>query len=151
METSREQDDLTRGPQAGSAGGRSTVAPRYGVRSHALRVRFNSPAEFTDELRARGPNVEPVVRLTYRWTRDANGLPLHHLSVVASYVRRLPCGRIVVAELAHYAGEVWRGLHEEASQRCRERAGRARDDVARAARELGLEVCAGVYIDGAGE
>ena len=117
---------------------------------HLLRVRFNNPAEFAAELRARGPNLEPVVRLTYRWAADANGLPLRHLSVVAGYLRRLPGGTVVATELVHYAGEVWRGLHEEASQRCQQRADGVRDHVARAAQELGLEVSAGVYTAHAG-
>jgi hypothetical protein len=119
-----------------------------------LLVRFSSPAEFAAELRARGPNVEPVVRLTFRWTaasgalplQAASGaLPLHHLSVVASYLRRLSDGALVVHELTHYAGDIWRGIPTDGSERSRARASEARDLVARTAEELGLDVCAGVY------
>jgi hypothetical protein len=134
-----------------SGGGRSAAASLRDAEPHPLRVRFNDPAEFAEELRARGPNVEPVVRVTYRWTADTGGLPLRHLSVVAGYLRRLPGGAILPTELVHYAGEVWHGLNEQASQLCRERANRARDEVARAAQELGLVVCPGIYTGGAGE
>ena len=116
-----------------------------GAARTVLRVSFTSPAEFADELRARGPNVEPVVRLTYRWTAGANGLPLQHVSVVASYVSRLSGGELVLVELAHYAGEVWRGLHTEASERAHERADKAHEHVAAAVHALGLEPCAGTY------
>ena len=110
----------------------------------ALRVQFSKPGEFIAELRRRPPDIEPVVRLTYRWSADGGGLPLCHLSVIAGYLRR-PHGMLVVQELVYHTGEVWQGLHEEAGQRTLERAHRAYDAVARVARELGLEIGAGVY------
>jgi uncharacterized protein YndB with AHSA1/START domain len=112
--------------------------------SHLL-VRFSSPSEFAAELRARGPNVEPVVRLTYRWAAGAGGLPVRHLSVVAGYVRRLAGGTVVVQELVHHAGDVWPGIATAGSERARARAEEAHEVVARTARELGLEVSAGTY------
>ena len=121
------------------------VPDRFAGGPPGFRVRFTSPSEFCDELRRRGPNVEPVVRLTYRWTPNAEGLPLCHLSVVAGYLRRLTGGVVVVQELVYRAGDVWRGLNESDAEETRTRADRARDDVARAAAEAGFEVCAGAY------
>jgi hypothetical protein len=115
-------------------------APRAPVR----RVRFVDPDEFVRELKARGPDVEPVVRLTRRWRPDPAGLPLRHLSVAAGYARRAR-GALVLYELDHYAGEVWQGLNGDASRRTLERARRTHGVVERAARGLGLEVAAGVY------
>src|SRR5688500_14129441 len=108
-------------------------------RRPVLRVRFGDPEEFARELRARGPDVEAVVRLTRRWRDDAHHLPLRHLAVVAGYVRRA-CGALVLYELVHYAGEVWQGMNEDASRQTLARAQRARDVVARAADERGVEL-----------
>ena len=116
----------------------------------ALRVRFTSPAEFVEELRRRPPDLEPVVRLTYRWTADPERLPVRHLSVMAGYLRSTSRGALVLAELVHYAGLVWPGLDHEASQQTRERARRAHEAIDQAARDLGLEVCGGVYDVGDG-
>src|SRR5437868_4790688 len=41
-----------------------------------LVVHFSNPEEFLAELRSRGPNLEPVVQITFRWTRDESGAPL---------------------------------------------------------------------------
>jgi hypothetical protein len=120
-----------------------TAAPTAG-RAWGVSVRFNSPQEFLAELRRRPPDIEPVVRLTYRWSPDPAGLPLRHVSVVAGYLRRIR-GTLVLQELVHYAGEVWPTPGEGASRRTQERADLAHRTVEEAARELGLEVAAGQY------
>jgi hypothetical protein len=128
------------------AGSALRVPPsRAGTAPPGLRARFTSPAEFVAELRRLPPDLEPVVRLTYRWTADPEGLPIRHLSVVAGYVRHTGRGSFVLEELVHYAGQVWPGLDHEGSERTKERARRAHEAVEQAARELGLDVCAGVY------
>lgn len=119
-----------------------------GAGARGVCVRFNSPQEFVAELRRRPPDVEPVVRLTYRWSPDPAGLPLRHLSVVAGYLR---CIRdtLVLQELVHYAGEVWPGPDDGVSRRTHDRADLAHRTVDEAARELGLEVATGQYTLGA--
>ena len=133
--------------ECGAPSGRNLIAgplPTW-QQPPVLRVRFADPEEFAAELRERDPDVERVVRLTYRWRRDADGLPCRHLSVVAGYLRSARDGVPVLYELVYYAGEVWDGLNEEATARTRERAERARQIVARAAEEEFLKIAAGAY------
>jgi len=42
-------------------------------------VAFSNAEEFLDELRERGPNVDGVLRLAFRWHPDASGLPVSDL------------------------------------------------------------------------
>jgi hypothetical protein len=108
-------------------------------------LHFTSPGEFIAELRRRPPNVEPVVRVTFRWTIDPSGLPAQHLSVLAGYLRLAGSSVLILHLLSHYAGQVWPGIDEPGSQQARERARRARELIQQAARDAGLEPCAGAY------
>jgi hypothetical protein len=110
-----------------------------------VRVAFSSPDEFLHELLARGPNVEPVLRTTLRWQRDSDGAPLHHLSVVATYLRRIACDVVAVTELQHYVGPVWSRLDDPASERCRASAQALLAVLESASRDLGVARAPGVY------
>ena len=127
-----------------------TPAPRG---PQPLRLLFSSHEEFPEELRARGPNLEPVVRVTFRKSADASGAPLTHLTLLATYLRRVgddPGGPVVVAvvQLAEYLGSVWIDPTDQESRRCQQRAAQSREAVVRAAQELGLTVGAGAYTTG---
>lgn len=115
----------------------------------AFRVLFSSHEEFLGELRERGPNVEPLVRLTFRRTSDASGAPIVHLTLLATYLRRIdeagPVPVVAVVQLAEYVGSIWPGLPDEESRESRERVEELRATVARVAGELGNHIGAGVY------
>src|SRR5262245_12694443 len=118
-------DDSARTIPDGSFGtpgtpGTAASSGVYGARP--LAVHFSNPDEFLAELRAREPNLEPVVRITFRWTRDESGAPLVHLTVFANYLRRLgddPGGGVVVSivHLGRYVGAVWEEGRDELSDR----------------------------------
>ncbi len=114
----------------------------------AVRVVFSSPDEFLQELRRRGPNVEPLLRLTFRWTRDESGAPIHHLSVVAGYLRRAN-GVVMLTSLRHYVGGPWADAPDNAPGGVQERAASLRDRIEQEAGALGLEIAAGAYDTGA--
>jgi hypothetical protein len=123
------------------------------VPPRSVRLLFGSHDEFVRELRERGPNLEPVVRVTFRRTADASGGPLTHLTLLASYLRLVDDGNhsvpvVVVVQLAEYLGSLWIDHTDEASRRCRERAEHLRTAVVRVAEELGLGVGAGAYLGG---
>lgn len=124
-----------------------TPARRRGPQ--ALRLLFSGHEEFLSELRERGPNLEPLVRVTVRRTPDASGAPFVHLTLIATYLRRVdeagPAPVVAVVRLAEYVGAVWPGLPDEESRESRARAEALRATVARAAGELGYRVGAGVY------
>ena len=109
-------------------------------------VAFSNPDEFLAELRDRGPNVDRVLRLTFRWHTDASGAPVTDLWVVANYLRRLDPGALAVVRLEHHAGGVWwSGINDAASEESRRRAEDLRQRIDAAARALGIEVRAGTY------
>jgi hypothetical protein len=121
--------------------------------SQTLRLLFSSHEEFIRELRDRGPNLEPVVRVTFRKSTDVSGAPLTHLTLLATYLRRVgddPGYPAVVAvvQLAEYLGSVWIDPTDQESRRCQQRAEELRATMVRAAQELGLTVGAGAYISG---
>lgn len=119
-----------------------------------FRLLFSSHEEFLDELRARGPNLEPVVRVTYRHTADRSGAPFTHLTVLATYLRRIddagPVPVVAVVQLAEYVGSTWPGLADEESRECRERAEDVRAAITQVADELGYQAAPGVYAAGEG-
>jgi hypothetical protein len=115
------------------------------------RLAFSSPGEFLEELARRGPNVEPVLRLTFRWTRDAEGAPVRDLCLVAGYLRRLAGGVVTLTTLRHPLGAIWEDGADPRSWEVRERAAALRARLERAAAGLGLEVASGAYAaDGRG-
>jgi hypothetical protein len=113
-----------------------------------LKVAFSQPDEFLDELRARPPDVEPVVRITGLWRSTAH-YPLQHLYVVATYLRAAG-GTPRVVELRHYLGQVFAGDpggHGDPGN-ARVRAERMRQELAREVERLGLTVAGGEYTEG---
>ena len=114
--------------------------------AHVVRIAFSNPGEFLAELRQRGPNLEPLVRVTFRWTADASGAPISHVTLLASYLRQV--GEVVtVVQLVRYVGAVWSGAADEASQRYVDEAQQWRALLTRAAEELGFEVGTGAYVE----
>ena len=131
------------------------AAPAGAPDARPLVVRFSNPEEFLAELRERGPNLEPVVRITFRWTRDESGAPLIHLTLLANYLRWLgqlgddPARAVVsVVHLGRYVGAVWEEGRDEVSDRCRAEADRLRTELAQAAQALGFQVGGGTYCTG---
>ena len=108
-------------------------------------VSFNNAEEFLSELRDHPPNVDGVLRLTFRWHADESGAPLHDLWVVANYLRRLDAGALAIVRLQQYAGGVWHSVPDPESDRCRARAERLRASIQAAAEARGIEVRAGTY------
>ena len=109
---------------------------------------FSNPDEFLAELRDRGPNVDGVLRLTFRWHPYESGAPINELVVVANYLRRVAPDVLQIVRLDHDVGEVWSGVPDGGSQRTRERAVQIRDRIKAAAETLGLEVRAGTHLGG---
>jgi hypothetical protein len=107
-----------------------------------IKVRFNQPDEFIAEMRARGPNVEGLVRVTgmHEMTRT---FPIGHLYVFATYVRRVGDVEQLV-ELRHYCGQVVGGpkRHDDAATT---RADVVSDQLRAAIEEAGHQYAAGTY------
>jgi hypothetical protein len=112
-----------------------------------MKVKFSTADEFLAELTKEcespsGPYAidDQILRLTYSYRQDPH-VPLRYLSVVAGVVIR---GKIV--ELHQYVGEVMSGaeLHE-GSNRIKAKAEIIRANIEAKARELHLEVRAGMF------
>lgn len=113
-------------------------------------VAFGNADEFLAELRDRGPNVDGVLRLTFRWHPYEGGAPLNALFVVANYLRRVAPDLVQIVRLEHDAGDVWAEGLDAAAQRTRDRATQVRDRIKAAAEALGLEVRAGTHVAAGG-
>jgi hypothetical protein len=109
---------------------------------------FGNPDEFLAELRDYGPNVDGVLRLTFRWHPYESGAPINELFVVANYLRRITSDVLQIVRLDHDVGEVWSEAPDGGSQRTRERAVQIRDRIRAAAEALGFEVRAGTHVAG---
>ena len=123
-------------------------AGALGSSGQTVLVAFGTPDEFLAELRDRGPNVDGVLRLTFRWHPDAGGAPATDLWVVANYLRRIDPGTLAVVRLDHYAGGVWQGIDDHASALTRQRAEQVRTRVSEEAKRLGIEVRPGTHSAG---
>ena len=119
---------------------------RPGAAWPRVRLAFSTTAEFVAELRARGPNVEPLVRATLWWVRDPAGAPLHELYVVATYLRRIAPDVVALTELRHHAGTVWIESEGAPAPPAEQLARRLLATVEDAARELGAAVGRGAYL-----
>lgn len=116
-----------------------------------LRLLFSSHEEFIEELRERGPNLEPVVRVTFRKSADTSGAPLTHLTLLATYLRLVHDGAapvVAVVQLSEYLGAVWIDPTDQESRRCQQRAEHLRAAVVRAVEDTGLRAGAGAYVAG---
>ena len=112
-----------------------------------MKVKFSTADEFLAELTqecssASGPYSvdDQILRLTYSYRQDPH-VPLRYLSVVAGVVIR---GKIV--ELQQYVGEIMGdpAIHQ-ASRHVKGRAEAIRTAIESKARELQLEVRAGMF------
>ena len=112
-----------------------------------MKVKFSTADEFLAELAkeccsASGPYAidDQILRLTYSYRQDPH-VPLRYLSVVAGVVIR---GKVV--ELHQYVGEIMGdpAIHE-ASRTVKSRAEQIRAAVEAKARELQLDVRAGMF------
>lgn len=112
-----------------------------------MKVKFSTADEFLAELckecsSASGPYAidDQILRLTYSYRQDPH-VPLRYLSVVAGVVIR---GKVV--ELHQYVGEVMGDpATHEASRNVKGRAEQIRATVEAKARELQLDVRAGMF------
>ena len=121
-----------------------------------MKVTFNEPQEFFDELHKRPPNVQLVLRATVRMEPDRNIRPLTHTWVVATYLRvdyrgesqgPLPFFVSLVVELRHYVGQQY-GAGDVANEQTlatRQRADTLLHALENHASALELEFCPGVY------
>jgi hypothetical protein len=75
-----------------------------------VKVQFGNLDTFCDELAARGPNVEPVVRICQQVRNaqsDTHGpLPIEHVFGHVSFLRRTPA-LLQVTVLHLYLGQRW--------------------------------------------
>jgi hypothetical protein len=111
-----------------------------------VKVKFSTADEFLAELTkectsSSGPYTidDQILRLTYSYRQDPHA-PLRYLSVVAGVVIR---GKIV--ELHQYVGELMEIDEHQGSIRIKARAEQIRAAVEAKARELNLEVRAGMF------
>ena len=112
-----------------------------------MKVKFSTADEFLAELSkecnsASGPYAieDQILRLTYSYRQDPH-VPLRYLSVVAGMVIR---GKIV--ELHQYVGEIMGDpVIHKASRNIKGRAEAIRVAIENKARELQLEVRAGMF------
>jgi hypothetical protein len=111
-----------------------------------MKIKFSSADEFLAELTkectsSSGPYAidDQILRLTYSYRQDPH-VPLRYLSVVAGVVIR---GKIV--ELHQYVGELMDVPHNEGSTKVKARAEIIRANIEATARELHLEVRAGIF------
>ena len=122
------------------------------ARAQPVRLLFSNHEEFIEELRERGPNLEPLIRVTFRRTAAGGGMPLTHLTLLATYLRRVdgggPAAVMAVVQLAEYLGSLCIDPSDPDSRRCQARAEQRRDAVVSAAEGLGLRVAAGAYLVG---
>jgi len=108
-----------------------------------MKVRFNVVEEFLEELRLDGEAgaiADGIVRVTKRRTLDGKLPGLEHLQVVATYVARSQ-----VVTLERYVGLLYGSEHKD--KRLWERADEIHSLIEQTAKELGLEVRAGVIMD----
>jgi hypothetical protein len=78
--------------------------------SPIVSIRFGNLDTFCEELAARGPNIEPVVRICQQVRpahgQDGRSLPIEHVFGHASYLRRTADVLQIVA-LHLYLGQRW--------------------------------------------
>jgi hypothetical protein len=117
------------------------VAPGFFTQtgeSEMATVKFGDVGEFIEELKRDAANVErSIVRLTYRW-RSADPSPIRSMSVVASAVIG---GHIVTLE--ERCGSYFPDTSD--AQEVAAAAAKKLGAIEAAAKELGLEVRAGVF------
>jgi hypothetical protein len=111
-----------------------------------MRVKLSTVDEFLDELtkECSGPSGpyaidDQILRFTYAYRHDSQ-LSLKYLSVVAGVVVR---GKIV--ELNQYVGQVVDMLEHEGSRRVKGHAAMILANIEAKARELQLDVRAGMF------
>jgi hypothetical protein len=108
-----------------------------------VKVKFSTADEFLAELTKEAKLNEvddSILRLTYSYRQDRH-IPLAYLSVVAGVVIR---GKIV--ELNQYVGEVMTGAERhDGSSRVKAKAEIIRVNIEAKARELNLEIRAGMF------
>jgi len=110
-----------------------------------MKVRFNALREFLEELRKDaevGAVEHKIVRVTKRFIVHSQVPSWEHLQVVATYLAR---GQVVTLE--RYVGILYGKDFEEKDQPVLDKANEIQERIERAARELGLEVRAGVLLD----
>lgn len=106
-----------------------------------MTLRFNAVDEFLDELRAAGPNVEPVLRLTTRFRRNG-GVPIVGLAVLASYLREVS-GQVLCVSLVAEVGSQFPGGPMDNDTAVRR--DHVYEQLREAATSLSLEIRAGSY------
>jgi hypothetical protein len=103
-----------------------------------ITVHFNDVGEFIDELKA-GPPGEKIVRVTRSFAQSQT-LPITNVTILATALRD---GQII--RLSRYVGQ-YLGSHDGDEKRHVDtRAEKIMAEIEGAAKELGLEVRAGVY------
>jgi hypothetical protein len=123
----------------GQPGGRS---------GQAVLVAFADPDEFLKEIAERPPNVDGVLRLSFRWQRDDADAPVAELWLVANYLHRLDADTLTIVRLDRRVGGVWwSGLNDAASAETRQRAEALRGRIRSAAEARGVEVRGGSLRD----
>jgi len=101
-----------------------------------IRVRFNDAEEFAAELSREKPN-DNILRLTKQYQQSKDSPHIHYVSVLGSFVRD---GQII--KMTTYCGDYWgKGTDRSAV----DRADKVMMELEQVARELGVEVRAGVY------
>lgn len=109
-------------------------------------VKFNHPDEFIDELQKEFgglkagliPTIPPILRLTNLFRTIPEIAPIMSLTVVATIRVRDD-----IIKLERYCGQIWK--MESQDKPTQERAEEVHRKLEEAAKELGLEVRAGVF------
>lgn len=108
-----------------------------------MKVLFHEPTEFLEEVRRHPPDLEPVVRLTQRFTTSTMSPHIRQVAICATYLRQLSAARIILVELDHYCGEHWSGA--PGPSQAMDEACAIIDQLTKQCGELKLEVRAGLY------
>jgi hypothetical protein len=105
-----------------------------------MRVKFSTADEFLQELyEERGQVEDGILRLTFLHQQDTK-LGLDSLSVYAGVIVR---GKIV--ELRQFIGQLWHTGNTEQDAQIRARAEMIRANIEAKARDLALEIRAGMF------
>ena len=104
----------------------SDITERLNSPSVPIRLLFSGHEEVIDELRERGPNLEPIVCVTFRKPADASGVPLAHLTLLATHLRLVhhatgPALVVVVVRFSKHLGAMWTDSAHQESRRCQGR------------------------------
>ena len=108
-----------------------------------VTVRFNDVDEFIEELTARPPNLDKVLRVTRQYEHSSK-LPIQNVSVIATALRNLAGVGLMRIKLSCYLGQRHAVGSDETSKHIENKGDDIMAKLEEAAKKLDLIVGAGV-------